>query len=247
MAATATARAKDKDSAIEAFLDQIESRLAEAIEQIERSEVWRLVTSPKTDPALVKAIMREVYREIFSYQPHTVEAAFQIVGRMPKTETKLIKTLIHHYIEEIDHQFQAARDFAALGGDEKLARSVRISPASFAVAAVWRTLATIESPFTYLGILMPFEAVTPIVTEKVMAVFKQRGLMKDSQEFIAFHAHADVGHARLARQLIRQVVSKFPEAREAIQYGMDCFLHVYPLPVWNEALRRAQASLVDSQ
>ncbi len=238
-------RAKDKDPVIEAFLDQIESRVAATIQQVEHSEAWQVVTSPTTEPALVRALMREVYREIFSYQPHTVEAAFQIVGRMPKTETKLIKTLIHHYIEEIDHQFQAARDFVALGGDEAAARAERISPASFAVAAVWRTLAGIESPFTYLGILMPFEAVTPIVTEKIMAVFKQRGLMTGAKEFIEFHAHADIGHARLARQLIRQVVAKYPEAREAIQYGMECFLHVYPIPVWNEALRRAKASIVN--
>lgn len=243
MATTTATRTKDKDAAIEAFLDQIQARLDQAIQEIERSEVWRLVTGPDTDPALVRAIMREIYREIFSYQPHTVEAAFQIVGRMPKTETKLIKTMIHHYIEEIDHQFQASRDFAALGGDEASARAERISPASFAVAAVWRTMAAIESPFCYLGLIYPFEALTPIVCARAQEIFHRRGVLTGASEFVDFHVVADVGHARLMRLLIKQVVTKFPEARSAIEYGMECFLHVYPLPVWNEALRRARASV----
>ena len=71
--------------------------------------------------------------------------------------------------------------------------------------------------------------------------------MGGAQEFIDFHSTVDIGHARLVRQMIKQIVVKFPEAKEAIEYGMECFLQVYPLPIWNEALRRARASLVSPQ
>ena len=33
-----------------------------------------------------------------------------------------------------------------------------------------------------------------------------------------------------------------PEAGPEILYGMECFMQVYPIPVWEEALRRGRAA-----
>src|SRR5260221_12822170 len=93
---------------------------------------------------------------------------------------------------------------------------------------------------SYLGALYPFEGLTPIICGMVQEAFEKRGFPQAAMEFIKFHATEDIKHTNLVRHLIKEVVRKYPEAREAISYGMECFLQIYPLPVWTEALRRAR-------
>jgi hypothetical protein len=94
--------------------------------------MWKMVVSPATDPKFLRAIMREVYLEIYSYQPTSTEAVIALIAQLPKTEPKLMRTLLQHSVEEADHGEMALKDYLALGGDEQFARTRRRSPAALA-------------------------------------------------------------------------------------------------------------------
>jgi hypothetical protein len=95
-------------------------------------------------------------------------------------------------------------------------------------------------PFAYLGYMYVGEASTPVLAERVLGFLRAREFPEDANRFVALHATADVGHARLLRQLIVEVVNEYPEAADAIGHAFDCFTCVYPLPVWTAAFRAAR-------
>jgi pyrroloquinoline quinone (PQQ) biosynthesis protein C len=152
--------------------------------------------------------------------------------------------MLRHQVEEFDHGEMALRDYAALGGDVAQARRRRQSPSAFAVAAVWRNIVHKRDPFAYLGAVYLFDALTPLVTAAVKDRLAGRLGRAKGLEFIIHHATADVEHERQIRQLLVEVMQAFPDSGESIVYGFEYFAHVYPLPVWLAAMRRAQRSLV---
>jgi len=228
------------EPALDAFVESLDARIQKLLVEIQQSEVWQAVTSPDTNPAFMRLVMREVYLEIYSYQPHVIEATIATIGRMPKADSRMIQRMLIHQAEEADHGEMALRDYVALGGDEQYARSRRISPASFAVASLWWGLWRMEDPFAYLGALYPFEGLTPIVAQMVRESIVARGFPGSALEYINFHAEEDIKHAQLVRKLLKHAVRTYPTAAESIQAGLEYFLAVYPLPVWNEAYRRGK-------
>lgn len=229
------------DEALDAFVNSLEARIQRLLAEVQKTEVWEAVTSPTADPALMKLIMREVYLEIYSYQPHVIEATIAIIGRMPKADPRMIQKMLIHQAEEADHGEMALRDYVALGGDEKYARSRRISPASFAVASLWWGLWRMEDPFAYLGALYPFEGLTPVVSQMVRQAILKNGFPSTALEYINFHAEEDIKHANLVRKLLKYAAKTYPGAAESIRVGIEYFLAVYPIPVWMTAYHRAKA------
>jgi hypothetical protein len=55
------------------------------------------------------------------------------------------------------------------------------------------------------------------------------------------HAEEDVNHASEVGKRIREVVEIDPGTAAEIEYGYDCFVLTYPLPVWAAGLDRALA------
>jgi pyrroloquinoline quinone (PQQ) biosynthesis protein C len=228
------------DEALNAFVDSLDARIHRLLGEIKETEVWQATTSPSADPGFVNLVMKEVYLEIYSYQPHVIEATIAIIGRMPKADSRMIQKMLIHQAEEADHGEMALRDYVALGGDEQYARSRRISPASFAVASLWWGLWRMEDPFTYLGALYPFEGLTPIVSQMVRESILKKGFPTHALEYINFHAEEDIKHASLVRKLLKHAVRAYPTAAESITTGIEYFLAVYPIPVWMTAYRRAK-------
>jgi pyrroloquinoline quinone (PQQ) biosynthesis protein C len=224
--------------------DVLDARIGSLLQQIESSELWKALTRPKAKPEFVRVFLREVYLEIVSYQPHVIEAAIASIGQMPRSmPVRMIKAMLRHQAEEFDHGEMAARDYVALGGSEEYARHQhKISNASFAVSAVWWMITKLRDPFAYLGALYPFEGLTPIVSQRVMAVLAQKAFPANAQEYLTFHATEDIKHANLIKALINETAERYPEARESIIDGMERFLSVYPLPVWDAAYQRAKAA-----
>jgi hypothetical protein len=105
---------------------------------------------------------------------------------------------------------------------------------------MWWMLAHMRDPFMYLGAVYLFEGLTPIITGMAKSHLLEKG-MQDSIEFIEFHSTEDIRHTNLMRHMLKEAVEQYPEAAEAMLYGLDCFLHVYPLPVWQTAYERAKA------
>jgi hypothetical protein len=233
-------RRKKIDDAALAFADRLDAKMAALLAEIEQSEVARLMADPASDPRLVATIIKYVMLEVFSYGPHVTEATFTAIGRLPKNRPDLMKRMISHDLSEVDHGEMALRDFIKLGGDEAWARSRRMTPASFAMAATCRMLGERENPFSYLGYMYLFEAMTPVLAERTQAFLKAHGFPTDAQVFIDVHAKEDIGHASLMRDLLVQVATDFPDAMPAIEHGFDCFAAVYPLPIWRSAVEHAR-------
>ncbi len=208
--------------------------------RIEHSDIYQSVFNAHSDPRYVAAVIKYVLLEVFSYGPHVTEATFTAIGRMPKDRPDLMQVMINHDLDEVDHGEMALKDFVKLGGDEGWARSRRITPASFVMAATVRMLAGHESPFAYLGYMYPFESLTPILTERVQKLLASKGFPAEAQKFIDFHATEDVAHAKVLKALVERVVRDYPEAAAAIEYGFDCFAQVYPLPIWDAAMRHVE-------
>ncbi len=231
-------RSSKQKSAIIAYLDD---RIADVIRDIEASALWDSLTDPSARPEFVRALMREIYLEIVSYQPHVIEAAISSIAQMPRSmPVRMIKAMLRHQAEEFDHGEMALRDYVALGGSEENARiNLRISDASFAVSAVWWMITKLRDPFAYLGALYPFEGLTPIIAARVKGILAGKSYPGSALEYIEFHSTEDIKHANLIKALIEETVERFPQAEQSIKDGVERFLSVYPMPVWSAAYQRA--------
>ncbi|MGV7212207.1 iron-containing redox enzyme family protein [Bradyrhizobium sp. UFLA05-112] len=223
-------------------LAHLANRVDDTFAEIKESAPWRLVADDSTPVATIIAILKEIYLEIVMYQPDSLAAALWAIGQMPRSmPIPWVEEMLHHQSEEFDHNEMALRDYKGFGGNEEFARSRRMSPSSFAIAGVWNYIALKRDPFVYLGAVYLFDALTPLVTEEVRHILHRRGLSPKGLEFIDHHATADIEHAQQIGQLIRDVAERYPESRASICYGFEYFHHVYPMPAWNMAYRRAIA------
>jgi pyrroloquinoline quinone (PQQ) biosynthesis protein C len=224
------------------FVELLDSRIRGIYSTVVATDMWKALQSPDTPIELLKLAMREVYLEISSYQPHAIEAAITAIAQMPRSlDERTVKAMLRHQAEEFTHGEMALRDYKALGGDVEWARAQRPSPAAYAVASVWTFIAHERDPFAYLGALYPFEGLTPQVSGGALTTLAKRGFPEDALEFVTFHAEEDPRHTALVRALIEKVAVKFPESRESMVHGIDNFLNIYPVPVWQTAYDRALA------
>ena len=223
-----------------AVLAALESRLAALEEQVFASDVWKAIVDPGAAPSLTRAVIREAMRSVQEYQPLTTEAGFTMLGRLPKHEGKLLSSLLAHKAEEAEHAGWARRDMLLLSDGQPPAPVV-CSPAAFAVAAVWHRLAVTEDPFGYLGAEYLFEALTARIAPLVHAAAQAKEIAASQIGFIVEHAVEDVKHTNLIVHWILDVATRYPGSGPSMVRAFDYFAHVYPMPVWTEALERAKA------
>jgi len=227
----------------EDFVRHLDKKVSGMLSRVETSEVYRIASDPNSDSRLVANIIKYILLEVFSYGPHVTEATFTAIGGFPKNRPDLMRPMILHDISEVDHGEMALQDFIKLGGNEAWARSRRITPVSFAMAATCRMLAQLENPFSYLGYMYLFECLTPILTERGQTFLTAKGFPAAARKFIDVHATEDIAHADALAKLVARVVRDYPDAASAIDYGFDCFAAVYPLPIWESALQQARTEL----
>lgn len=231
----------------EAVVAHLDQRILETVVAIEASEAWAVVTGHATPRAITEEVLKEIYLEICMYQNDQVEAAICVIAQMPRTmKPAWFDEMLHHQAEEFDHGEMAFRDYRACGGLEEVGRRRPMSPSAFAVSAVWRNFVHKREPFMYLGAIYLFEALTPIVTGKAMSILAGRGLAPSGLEFITHHATADIEHASSMRELIAEIAAAYPESKSRILYGFEHFAHIYPLPCWEAARRRAMGRFVST-
>ena len=157
-----------------------------------------------------------------------------MLGRLPKSETQLLKSLLNHKAEEASHGGWALRDYLLLGGEEDES-GIHLSPACFAVVGTWWLMANEEDPFGYLGAEFLFEELTSRVCGLLVPLFKERGVRLDKIGFITEHATEDIKHSNLIRHWISDISQRYPQSRETMLRCFDYFNQVYPIPVWREA------------
>lgn len=224
----------------------LDARVEDVYRQVREQPFWRTLTAPETSNETCLRIFREVFLSIYWYQQHTTEAGFHMIGRLPKSETAMLKLTTLHKVEESEHGEWALRDYELLKGDKDFTTKTPPSPATFAVAGVWWRMAVAEDPLGYFGAEYLFEYLTLVVAQPLVALFKQRGFKAEGLRFIIDHATEDEKHARLVRHLISDAVTRYPESEAAMIRCFDYFRHVYPLPVWTEAYERAMTGALTS-
>jgi hypothetical protein len=223
-------------------LDDLKAGIQSLVAEIQREPAWRLLTDPATPPALVQAVMREIYAEIAAYQPDVIEATIAVIGQFPRSlDPKTVRAMLVHQAEEWDHGEMAVRDHVGLDGREDEART-RMTPTAFATAAFWRMLAHKRLPYAYLGAIYLFEGLTPLVTGSIKPHLLDRGFDASSLEYIEFHSTEDIRHAKVIDAMIRRVVQQYPQCADEVRFGFAAFRHVYPLPGWRAAAARALAA-----
>jgi hypothetical protein len=223
--------------------EAIDARVQEIFRSVEAWEGWKLIQQPGTSNAAILSFVGEIYRSVCGYQPHTTEAAFHMIGRLPKGEVKLMQALSTHKAEEAEHGLWAREDLGKLGAVELAASS----PAAFAVAAVWWRIATTEEPLGYLGAEYFYEQLTALATKAVLPLIEARDLPRNELRFVIEHATEDAKHAAFLKHHILDIASRYPTSVPAMLRCLDYFAAVWPLPVWREALDRALESAPTSR
>ena len=66
-----------------------------------------------------------------------------------------------------------------------------------------------------------------------------RGIDRTRVAFLVEHATEDIKHTNLIVHWILDVVTRHPDSASSMLRAFDCFARVYPEPVWDEALQRA--------
>ena len=219
----------------------LDERIEDIYRQVREQPFWQTLIDAKTSNETCLKIFREVFLAIYWYQKHTTEAGFHMIGRLPKSETVMLKLTTLHKVEESEHGEWALRDYGLLGGDNGFAIKTPPSPATFAVTGVWWRMAVAEEALGYFGAEYLFEYLTLVVAQPLVALFKQRGFKAEGLRFIIDHATEDEKHAKLVRHLICDAVTRYPESEAAMIRCFDYFRQVYPLPVWTEAYNRAMS------
>jgi hypothetical protein len=233
--------AQDISAGATATIQELEDRVEAVLIEVTQQPYWALAVDPSSNPDALRRFYREIYLRIHWYQPYTTEAGFHMLGRLPKDENRLLRTLLAHKAEEAEHGQWALRDYIALGGSpEKAERPA--DPPSFAVAGVWWRMAMTEDPYGYLGAEYLFEYLTarlvPLVLPNVLAKHPSgTGL-----GFLVEHATEDVKHTNLLRHWVGDVVTRHPETAASMLRCFDYFHHVYPIPVWRSAYDSAIAA-----
>ena len=179
-------------------------------------------------------LMRNILLQSHFFGDKITESAFLAIGRLPKSQPKLLRALTEQVLDEIAHPKIASRDFVGLGGDPDLLKSPHCAPAAFIVSSVCRATALHDDPFAFLGILALLESTTSVFTRKLVAQLDQLDL-KPNSNFVPLHATEDEKHAALILEQIDRVVESCPEASSSIQFGIACLGRVYPRLIWDDA------------
>jgi len=244
---TTTGRRRDRTFGNRTLI-ALDCRIESIVHEFKASAVWRTLIDPCTPAEHVLSILREVYWEVHCYHPWTTYAGFAMLGRINPDELRVMRTLLLHKWDEVEHRVWALDGYKAFGGDpQRIGREAEfMSPGAFAVAAVWERLAIQIDPLAYLGAEYLFEDLTARLAKDAVAALRSRTLSAEGMRFIVDHAEEDIKHSALLKRLISEVSARKPELHAQVLYAFDCFQHVYPMPLWNGSYERAMRGATEA-
>jgi hypothetical protein len=225
---------------------ELDARVADVVKEFQTSPLGQLLAEPDSSVSLLTAAIREIYWEIHCYQPFTTKAGFAMMGGTDPADRKVMRTLLLHKWEEVEHRVWALDGYKALGGDQsRIGREGDLtSPGAFAVAAVWERLARTVHPLAYVGAEYLFEDLTARVAKLATESLSKRGLSQQGLRFIVDHASEDEKHSQLLKKLIEEIGRSHPGLGGQILFAFDCFRQVYPMPLWSASYARAKQVLL---
>ncbi len=227
------------------LLELLKTRIDEVRAQVRLTDAWRRLTSLGVADGFSRAILRELFRDIATYQWFTTRAGFKMIGSLPARDKDLMKTLLMHKWEEVEHREWAFQCYQALGGENSFvdSRRAELTPSASSIAACWEWMADHLDPFAYLGAEYLFEKLTAELSREIVPSLERSGIERKESFFIAEHVEEDAKHALLFDGLIKRASIHCPQKTETILGGFDHFRQVYPIPAWNEIYERAKTSV----
>jgi hypothetical protein len=222
------------------LVERLDAKNRELVRQVEESEFCRRFFSPETPTPLIEAMTAGLLHQVSTYGHELTRSVSTALGRLaadPKwvSEVPALMTLL---LGEVTHAHMARDDSATLEASASSKIIDQPSPAAFAVAAVARLLCEERHPLTHLGFFYLLEGTTSQLAPLLHKVLMARGA---NSPFLKLHAEEDVQHASALAERVREIVRIDPTAAGEIEYGYDCFVLAYPLPVWAAGLERALA------
>src|SRR5450631_2406026 len=97
---------------------ELDQRVAEVVNEFQSSVLGELLAGSESSASLLAATIREIYWEIHCYQPFTTKAGFSMIGGASPEDKKVMRTLLLHKWEEVEHRVWALDGYKALGGDQ---------------------------------------------------------------------------------------------------------------------------------
>ncbi|MGD0907799.1 MAG: iron-containing redox enzyme family protein [Candidatus Acidiferrales bacterium] len=233
-----------KEAVAKRIVAALDQRIDCIVKEFRLSPIGHLVETPDSPIGLIVATMREIYWEIHCYQPFTTKAGFAMIGATNAEDGKVMRTLLLHKWEEVEHRVWALEGYKALGGDQsRIGKEAEFfSPGAFAVAAVWEHLAQRVHPLAYLGAEYLFEDLTARLSKLITANLSKRGISRQGMCFVVDHATEDEKNSQLLRRLIEEVGHRHPDLMPQVLFAFDCFHQVYPMPLWLGSYTRAEGS-----
>jgi hypothetical protein len=221
---------------------ELDQRVANVVKEFQASALGQLLAEPNSSASLLAATIREIYWEIHCYQPFTTKAGFSLIGGANPEDRKVMRTLLLHKWEEVEHRVWALEGYKSLGGDQsRIGREGELtSPGAFAVAAVWERLARTVHPLAYVGAEYLFEDLTARLAKLATESLSTRDLSQQGLRFIVDHASEDEKHSQLLKKLIQDILRSHPSLGSQIMFAFDCFRQVYPMPLWLASYARAK-------
>lgn len=212
------------------------------MEKIESSEVFKTVFQGK-NPQLSLLVLRNVLFEVSTYAPHLIQSSFLAIGRFPRTQPSLTRSVTELVLDEITHADIAKADYRKMGGDPSKLDNARLSVESLVLTATVQKLAAQEKPFTILGFLFLIETMTAKIAPMLLSRLESLMAKPDTNSFVNVHAKEEEFHAASITNVIEDTCNAFPDAEEDVLYGYACVDKVFPLPIWNAAYVRALAEM----
>jgi hypothetical protein len=221
------------------LVERLDAKNRELVRQIEESEFCRQFFSPETKTELVEAMTAGLLHQVACYGHELTRSVTTALGRLAAYPqfAGTIPALMKSLLGEVTHAEMARKDSVDLKIESR-SETGKPSPAAFAVAAVARLLCEERHPLTHLGFFYLLEGTTSQMAPRLHEVLMSRGIQSP---FMKLHAKEDVEHASELANRIREIVEIDPTAAAEIEYGYDCFVLAYPLPVWAAGLARALA------
>lgn len=221
------------------LVERLDAKNRELLRQIEASEFCRRFFAPDTKNEMIEAMMAGLLHQVASYGHQLTRSISTALGRLaayPQFAGK-VPELMKSLLEEVTHAEIARKDSVNLRPGS-VSEAEKPSPAAFALAAVARLLCEERHPLTHLGFFYLLEGTTSQIAPRLHEVLVARGI---KSPFMKLHAEEDVNHASEVGKRIREIVEIDPGAAAEIEFGYDCFVLAYPLPVWAAGLERALA------
>jgi hypothetical protein len=222
------------------LIERLDAKNQELVRQIRESEFCRRFFSPDTTTKMIEAMTAGFLHQVGSYGHELTRSISVALGRLAAYPqwNGTVPALMNSLLGEVTHPEIARKDSVDLqrGGGSKTEE--RPSPAAFGVAAIARLLCEERHPLTHVGFFYLLEGTTSQIAPRLHEVLTARGI---PSPFWTLHAEEDVKHANELANRIREIVKIDPAVAAEIEYGYDCFVLAYPLPVWAAGLARALA------